>query len=553
MRAIGIEVNSASVRFVELEKQADGVRLVSALTVPTVMFDPDCTDTDAAFGEADELLAKYAQAGLSYSRGVIGVSGRELMLRYMKIADAPPVQQRAMIELELDDLVGEDAESIIHDYIGLRSDLGADEQTMLVAMTKNEFLEGTVKNLAKLKVKPTRITPSTLGLFNAFLLGGEVSDTETVLVASIGFAETEMCIVRGGELMFARNINNGGKALAEVIAEAKGMPTAKAWRLVLAKSDFSSGATDGLQARLLGATDQLARGLESSINFARLQLRVPRLAVDRVVLTGDLCRIKGIKEVFQKTLGKPVELLNPFATLEAAKIPDACRRGDNDPIKFPYQYGVAAGLARIGLEAHPFAVNLEPKSVGTIRQFVHQSLFLYGSVAVAMIAMALMVISAGEAADTTQKAQQRAQMAKANVERQVQAFDKARQSYQAAEPAMRSVRAALLPTYQFLDAMNAIRAFADAHEELIVESIDFVPPRERDIRASYTMAVVLYFTDTAPEGHQPLIQQLTTKIREMCGESVRPDGLVPTEMDLDANSPLKTGEKYLLQITFAQP
>ncbi|MGE0431251.1 MAG: pilus assembly protein PilM [Planctomycetota bacterium] len=559
MGAIGIDPGSSAVRFVELEQTAEGIKVVSAISVPTELFGDDTTGeaVPKATAEAGALLDKYADAGLAYSRGVVGLSGRELILRYFKVPVGPEARQQLSIQFEIDEITNNGTDDVACSWTVLprpEDDLSEDD-TVLVALAKTDFVERQNDRLRGLRIKPQQLSTASLGLYNAWLLGGEVKEGETVLVASVGYNETELCLITDRSLVFARNVGTGGKQFAEAAQEHWNAPPIKCWRGLMSKGDMSPpspGRRDGdaLQVSLWSVGDQFFRMLDSSVNFAKLQLRIRGLNVSRVAIGGEIVRMKGFMEFMSSRFKQPVVAFNPFAHIGTGSVAEPCKRGDGDPSKFPHQYAVAAGLARMALEKDALTVRLETRATIERRKFLHGSLFLYGSALIAMITITLLILTANDYVNATSKVRKEVERQKQQVKSDGDRFREAKAGWEKALPLTQSAFAALEPTYQFQAVMRELRAFGNQNDELIVREVKLDPPKESRIRDPHTITVTLYFEEKG--GLSPdtlrdnLIKQLTTNCKNALATS-SPVQILSQEEAKDDGLP--SGMKYQLLIT----
>ena len=559
MGAIGIDPGSSAVRFVELEKTPEGVKLVSAITVPTELFADDTTDIEKPLAEAGGLLDKYAGAGLTYSRGIVGLSGRELILRYFKVPVGPEARQQLSIKFEIDEITNHGTDDVAFDWAVLpraEEDLSEDD-TVLVALAKTDFVERQNDRLRALHLKPQVLTTSSLGLYNSWLLGGESGENEFVLLAHIGYAETELCLLHDTALVFARNVTQGGKQFAEAATEHWNAPAIKCWKGLMAKGDMSPpspGRRDGdaVQVSLWSVGDQFYRMLESSVNFAKLQLRMRGVNLSKIVLAGEITRMKGFMEFMASRFKQPVVPFNPFAHIGTSDVADACKRGDGDPVTYPAQYAVAAGLARMALEKDALSVKLETRATIERRKFLHGSLFLYGAALAAMVMVTLMILSASDYLKTTDKLKKDAMRQQQAVKSEADRFTEARSGYEKALPLTRSAYAALDPTAQFLTVMRALRDFANQHDEMIVSAVRMDPPAAtaNDITAPHTMTATLYFEEKGGRTPDELIRMLTDELPVRCKDALAPSGAIKVDDMREAKDDgLPSGMRYTLIIT----
>ena len=313
------------------------------------------------------------------------------------------------------------------------------------------------------------------------MMSGQIISNESVMVVAIDKETTELVIVEDGLLIFARNLNTGGKLFLDVIKDKKpDLPTMKAWNYLLSKGDItppvSGGEGSSLQVSLWGAGEELFRMLESSINFARLQLRKPRLDIRKIFITGEVAKLKGIKEFMMSRFQRTVELLNPLQDFSKKLLSKTI--GKKQAIMFarnPFPYAVAAGLAKMAVDDEPFNLVMKPKSYHKLMKFHYQTMFLYLAMIALVIRLAFRVIHYDIQAEAAEKAKKSILKKSSNFKNEAKKLiDSFKESTERA-PIGKSLQDAIEPSINFYKLSRIIREYANENTDIIIQMENIVP------------------------------------------------------------------------------
>ncbi|MCD4655954.1 MAG: hypothetical protein K8S87_00270 [Planctomycetes bacterium] len=481
----GIEITGSGIHYVELEKTLEGYKLLSALTIPTEIFSEDFagsinSDTDSIVN-AKEIVARHFNSGAINNAGIIGFSGNGLILRYSRVMPAPTKRQQMLIDFEIQEMTAHGKEDLISAYRKLSIQSPGGEDTILVSLAKDEYLEGINSTLRKVGFTGKYFSPSCVALYNNLMMSGQIINKESVMVVAIDKDTTELVIVEDGFLIFARNLNTGGKLFLDVIKDKKpNLPTMKAWNYLLSKGDItppvSGGEGSSLQVSFWGAGEELFRMLESSINFARLQLRKPRLDIRKIFITGELANLKGIKEFMTSRFQRTVELLNPLQDFSKKLLSKTI--GKKQTMMFarnPYPYAVAAGLAKMAVDDEPFNLVMKPKSYHRRMKFIYQTMFLYLTMIALVVTLAFRVIHYDVQAEAAEKAKKSLIKKSSSFKKESKKLiDSFKESTERA-PIGKSLQDAIEPSISFYKLCRIVREYANENTDIIIQSIIIEP------------------------------------------------------------------------------
>lgn len=417
-RVIGLDIGEGTTRVVEARLRKGAFEIRKAAAFPT-----------------DELATSLREQGLKGCRAIVGVTGRDMILRTTQVPSVPTWQLRDLMAYEIDEVSEQSGDALSADFnllTGARRH--GDDEMALLALVRDSLIEERTEQLQGAGVAIAAFTPNAIALHNAVVAtdGGE----GVVLVASLGGRTTDVAILEDGELLFARNLGGGGELFTEAIAEALRLDdqAAEVAKRKLAlfppPGQAPANAQQAAVVRALeGPLRQVAGMLQSSLVLCRNQLKAPDLRLTRVLLCGAGASIPGLDQALTRSLGVPVAHFDPtdgYLT-EGAEIPDD-RGGD---------FAIAAGLALMAVLKDGYRVEILSEKVAKRRRFVAHTLWLW--LAGAFVAAHLVLAMVTAKADYDAASEDRARAS-----REVEARKADLRSYERAAEEVKEVSARML-------------------------------------------------------------------------------------------------------------
>lgn len=357
----------------------------------------------AAIRQKDAAAALRAQ-GISLKGLAVGLAGRDMTLRYTQVPPSPDWQLRSLMELEIQDIASQSGGGLSADYNLLpKGEDGAEMDTVLMALARNDALDRVAAEVSAAGGSIAGHIPNCVALYNAYLRTAPIEDeAEVVCLANIGSETTDIVLMRGQDLLFARNLSSGSKVLDDAIAGAFGVSERKAESLKRELVDldpesrgrYASGQAEKITMAAGGAASAIVSGIQSSVAFCQSQTKVQGLQLDRVLISGGGARLRGLPGMLREALRCPVELFDPFASVDLSALPSA----DADQLaSMRSEAVVALGLAASRLGQGVYELEILPEAVKRRQRFLQRTIF---NIAAAVIAVALLVFGAVQAKNT---------------------------------------------------------------------------------------------------------------------------------------------------------
>lgn len=355
-RVVGLDVGGETTRVVEARMRKGAFEIRRAGSVPS-----------------DDLADGLRAMGLKGATVLVGVTGRDMILRTTQVPPVPAWQLRDLMGYEIADIAEQSGDSLSADFnvlTGARAH--ADDEMVLLALVRDSLIEERSAQLEGAGVRIGAFSPNAIALHNAVVAtdGGE----GTVMVAALGGRNTDIALIEDGELLFARNLGGGGDLFTDAIAEAFRLDGRKAEAAKRKLGSFPppghkpAGQQAAVARVLEGPLRQVVGMLQSSLVLCRNQLKAADLSLDRVLLCGPGASIPGMDAALTRALGVPVARFDPtdgYVTGEAA-----VEEGHGP------DYAVATGLALMGVLKDAYRVEILPEAARKRKAFLTRTLWL---------------------------------------------------------------------------------------------------------------------------------------------------------------------------------
>ncbi|MDP6519618.1 MAG: pilus assembly protein PilM, partial [Planctomycetota bacterium] len=321
----------------------------------------------------------------------VALTGRDVNIRYTRVPQVPDWQLRKLMRFEVEEVGDASGASVASDF-NLLPDVPEieGEDIVLLALARDPVMDTHLAGLAAVNGAIDSFAPASLGLYNAWTHYGVVED-ETVMLVNIGHENTDVVIVRGPDLLFARNLTGGSGLFDEAIGQRFGVGLEQAEQIKIQHATLQPGAryenanAEKASRCILGAAGQLTSLLQSAVLFCRSQIKVTSLKVDRVLLCGGGAGLEGLPEYLAKGMGMAVELFDPFRVVDVSALtPEEADLLD----EYKLESVVALGLATMGSAPEAYSIEVLPADLRRKREFFGGTIYLVASALLALCFLA---------------------------------------------------------------------------------------------------------------------------------------------------------------------
>jgi type IV pilus assembly protein PilM len=375
------------------------------------------------------------QAGIDLGECVIGMSGRTTMLRYIPIPPVPPWRLDAMMRFEATEQtttrVGAEESGTdpgcAHDYRVLDTPDIEGQSMVLLAVSQDASVKDRVAVMEAAGVLDPDVELTATALYNAYINGNGYEDDfdKTVLLLDVGSHELNIVLTRSGGLYFARHQNGGGAQFTKAVCDVLEIPWAEAEKLKCEKGrvlleneggkksaddegpdEGSSSPSSDDEIEMAAApgservdkacealTDQasdLARVVEATIMYARAQVKVRDIKVDKLLLSGGGSKLTGLPEFLAGRLGLAAAPLEPLKKVSLG----AMSVEDMKPLEGSYSaYAVPIGLALSRIVPFAPSIDLRRPAAKAVREYRQRDLYLWAAAGLLVLALIFWVAS----------------------------------------------------------------------------------------------------------------------------------------------------------------
>jgi len=328
------------------------------------------------------------QPGFKPLTARVGLTGRDVNIRYVRVPRVPDWQLRNLMRFEVAEIGDQSGAEVASDF-NLLPELPEieGEDVVLLAMARESLLEAHLDGLTAMGGTLDAFSPCPLALYNAWMRFGVLED-DTVLVANIGHDNIDVIIVRGPDLLFARNLSGGSRLFDDAIAQRFDISAKKAEEIKVDMATLAPGAQyatpnhERASRAILGAAGQVLSLLQSTILFCKSQVKISGLKVDRVMLCGGGAALDGLPQYLSGGMGVPVELFDAFRVVDTSSLsPEEV----DELEEYKLESVLALGLATMASDPEAYSLEILPEKIAKKREFMGGTIWLIAAALLGVI------------------------------------------------------------------------------------------------------------------------------------------------------------------------
>lgn len=316
---VAIDLGGRTTKAVHIQRNGDKLRLVNFAVMDTPIFEKNYTPEVLA-----EHLKNVTRTIGSRGRQInVALNAGETLFRQLDLPVMPVPDLRLMLKYnsktylqqELPDHVFDCQFSVSSGTAkpGEGPKNGAAKQKVMVGGARKQVLDDIQAACKSAGLVPEQVLPGLVGPINAFEMAEpEVFAKEVVALVDLGFKNSSITILDGGEIMLNRLVAIAGDRLTTGLAETMNISYQEA-------ENIKVGMPDEVMQHLEQFIHPLGRELRASIDFFETQ---HDKTVGKIYLSGGSVRGEQIVEALQTELMVPCEVWVPTRFLEMALPPE---------------------------------------------------------------------------------------------------------------------------------------------------------------------------------------------------------------------------------------
>jgi type IV pilus assembly protein PilM len=268
-----------------------------------------------------------------------GVSGSSVIVKRIEVQRLNPNEMHEHILWEARPHIPFTPEEVNIDYEIIESaDVAPDRVGVILAAVKKEKLHDYL-NVVTIADKTAGIVDlESFAVLNSVLKNYEIYRERSIAIINIGASITNVVISRGGHPVFVRDIAFGGNQFTDLIQKELSLKYEKAESVK--KGRQVEGVSPAAVKPVINLIfNELKNEIKKTFEFYRSNTTEGR--IDNILLGGGTANLESIIDFFSQGFDIPVEIVNPFNTIEINP-----KRFDLDFInEMAPVFNVAMGLA----------------------------------------------------------------------------------------------------------------------------------------------------------------------------------------------------------------
>jgi type IV pilus assembly protein PilM len=308
--AFGLDIGSSAVKVVQLRQAGSSHALAALATVPV----PPEAMTEGTIKEPAAVIEAIKeatrQAGIRTRDAVVGLSGRELIIKKVQIPDIPAKELDDAIQLEAEHHIPFAIDEVFLDYHTVGRGNGTLD-LILVAVKKSKVTD-CMSVVEEAGFTPVVVDVDSFALGNQYELNHPGGRDETVALVDVGASTMKTNVIRAGASIFARDIAFGGNNYTQAIAQHLRIPQDKAES---AKLGQDVGVPwDSIVPALEAVSRELSLEIQRTFDYFASTAESERIG--KIVLAGGCALLPGLADYLASTWSVPVEVARPFDRID---------------------------------------------------------------------------------------------------------------------------------------------------------------------------------------------------------------------------------------------
>ena len=301
----GVDFSTSGLKIARLRVSAKEILIEHLLKLP-----PNASPSEA-----------LAEAGIAPKGATVGLSGADVMVRYLRVQKVAPPRLKMIMEFELDEMKAKSTEPLCADYLLDTVPDTSGEVTSMVVLVKESVATSRIAEAERLRISSHSLLPDSFALYNTFIALKASDPEKTYLLLDIGAESTSLALVAGSRLLAARSLSIGGSLFTQFLADSLGVSFQEAERIkttegVLKKSGWVSERQKRISDSLAQAVERFAGTVTSSLMFLKRQLRKRDLSFDKILLFGGGALLEGLAEHLGSVMRVDAEVASVVSPLE---------------------------------------------------------------------------------------------------------------------------------------------------------------------------------------------------------------------------------------------
>jgi type IV pilus assembly protein PilM len=268
------------------------------------------------------------------NEAAISVSGPAVIERFISLPKMDEESLKSAIKFEAEKFIPFDINECVLDHKVLGKDERENKINVLLVAVKRDHLMSRIKITEEAGLEARVVDVDILAASNAFLKCFKNPPEKTMAVLNIGASFTNVSILRGESIFFARDLAIGGNDFNAAISRLLGIDEKSAEELKTNPNDRVQDVAGCVKPVLNSLFDEV------KLSFSYYENQTGK-GIDEIYVSGGSSNITGLAEAFSENFGSKPSAWNPM------HFADISLQGpDKDVLeKSGNSFAVAMGLA----------------------------------------------------------------------------------------------------------------------------------------------------------------------------------------------------------------
>lgn len=295
-KTLGLDIGSFSVKAVELSGHdrmtvsGFGVRNISRLS------------RQEAAGTIKELLSG---SGITAKEAAISVSGPSVIERFISLPKMDEEALKGAIKFEAEKFIPFDINECVIDHKTISKDDRENKINVLLVAVKRDHLMARIKLAEEAGLSVNVVDADVFASANTFLKCFNNPSDKSVAILNMGATLTNISILRGDGIYFARDLAFGGADMTSLIVKSMGLDEKSAEELKVSPGEKAGDVAACIKPALSGLLDEI------KMSFGYYENQTGK-EINEVYVSGGASGVVGLSEAFQENLGSSPSALNPM-------------------------------------------------------------------------------------------------------------------------------------------------------------------------------------------------------------------------------------------------
>lgn len=307
---IGLDIGSHAIKLIEVIKTKDSIQLLSAGSIPTPLKTQSVqlqTDIDALAYIIGQLIkdtgTKATDVHVAFAESQV----------FTRVIETPILSHRELssaIRWEAEQYIPLPLDQVTMDFSILRDQKtsGSSKMQVLLVAAPKTIVEKYMTIIEMADLIPVSAETNVIATSRA--LSRSVSTLKNVLIVSLGAQTTDLSILKGGILAFARSISSGGEALTRSIVQALDFTTVQAEEYKKTYGLDRSVLEGKIVAAMQPVIDVITNEIKHAIAFFEEKHKEEK--IEAIVLSGGTSKLPGIVSYMTNIVGIETQIANPW-------------------------------------------------------------------------------------------------------------------------------------------------------------------------------------------------------------------------------------------------